>query len=314
MTRFPRKFSSSGRGERPCRDFCRRFRAFLLPISLACALACGSSAPKPFVPPLPMDPKYGVLHQVGQGETLSLVARSYQRDIELLIWLNQLSPPYHLREGEYLYIPPRNDNTVVREGTVTLEYIREQRKKAELRDASPSRVTAKDLKAWAAEETPQEKPQPRNLSQDPAAGRDKERLLPQVAPSLGKSTFAWPVAGRYMRGFSDDWRQPHKGVDVGAAEGDPVYASREGRVLLTGNVGSYGLLAVVGHKGGFATLYAHLSESLVTEGKTVKQRECIGRVGSTGRSTGPHLHFEIRYNGTAVNPEKHLPKTELARK
>jgi murein DD-endopeptidase MepM/ murein hydrolase activator NlpD len=71
---------------------------------------------------------------------------------------------------------------------------------------------------------------------------------------------------------------------------------------------------VVGHKGGFATLYAHLSACLVTEGKTVKQHECIGRVGSTGRSTGPHLHFEIRYNGEAVDPCKYLPKTELARK
>ena len=312
MTRLPRKPSSPGRGERPCRDFCRRLRAFLLLISLACALACGSSAPKPFVPQLPMDPKYGVLHQVGQGETLSLVARSYQRDIELLIWLNQLSPPYHLREGEYLYIPPRNDNTVVRQGTVTLDYIQQERKKAELRDAS-SGVTTEDLKAWADEETPGNEPRPRSLEGEPPAGQGKGRFLPLVTPSPGKSTFAWPVAGRYMRGFSDDWRQPHKGVDIAAAQGDPVGASREGRVLLTGKVGSYGLLVVVGHKDGFATLYAHLSESLVTEGKTVKQHECIGRVGSTGRATGPHLHFEIRCSGAAVNPEKHLPKTELAR-
>jgi murein DD-endopeptidase MepM/ murein hydrolase activator NlpD len=79
-------------------------------------------------------------------------------------------------------------------------------------------------------------------------------------------------------------------------------------VLQSGRLGEYGNLVVLDHGGGYSTLYGHVSKSLVREGQKVRAGETIALVGSTGRSTGPHLHFEIRYNAKAIDPERKLSK------
>jgi murein DD-endopeptidase MepM/ murein hydrolase activator NlpD len=98
--------------------------------------------------------------------------------------------------------------------------------------------------------------------------------------------------------------RPHHGVDYGAPYGSPVYAVAEGVVKRAGWMGGYGKAVIIRHSNGFETLYGHLSSILVKVGDRVEQGRMIGRVGSTGLSTGPHLHFEVRKDGKLVNPLK----------
>ena len=97
----------------------------------------------------------------------------------------------------------------------------------------------------------------------------------------------------------------HAGIDLGAPAGTPVAVTGNGTVSFAGFAGSYGLLVVVNHGNGMQTRYAHLSRIGVTRGQAVRQGDTVGLVGSTGRSTGPHLHYEVRNGGQTVNPLAH---------
>ena len=99
------------------------------------------------------------------------------------------------------------------------------------------------------------------------------------------------------------------GLDIAAPEGTAINAAADGTVTFAGERGTYGNLVGITHENGFVTYYAHCSQLLVQEGDTVEQGETIALVGSTGRSTGPHLHFEVRVNGQRTNPRHYLPGT-----
>lgn len=124
--------------------------------------------------------------------------------------------------------------------------------------------------------------------------------------------FMLPVAGEYTSFFG--WRthpvfgdaRHHDGVDIAAAEGTPVVSAKSGVVKMADWMGGYGLAILVDHGNGYQTLYAHLSQLHVQTGETVAQGQVIGAVGSTGLSTGPHLHFEIRRQGQPVDPLPYL--------
>lgn len=94
----------------------------------------------------------------------------------------------------------------------------------------------------------------------------------------------------------------HHGVDLAAASGTPVYATGSGRVVFSGRSGGYGLLVVIDHGNGVTTRMGHLSALLVAQGEEVEAGEAVGRVGATGRATGPHVHYEIRVDGGSVDP------------
>ena len=98
----------------------------------------------------------------------------------------------------------------------------------------------------------------------------------------------------------------HSGQDIDARTGDPVVAGASGKVTFVGWQNGYGQLVVIDHGGGLTTRYGHLSHIDVAQDQTVERSEFIGRVGSTGRSTGPHLHYEIRINDEPVNPLQYL--------
>ena len=98
----------------------------------------------------------------------------------------------------------------------------------------------------------------------------------------------------------------HTGVDFRGEPGDPVRAAAAGKVIQAERNGGYGLMVEVDHGNGIVTRYAHLSAVSVSEGATVDVGAVIGRIGSTGRSTGPHLHYEVRVNGEAVDPQRYL--------
>ncbi len=99
----------------------------------------------------------------------------------------------------------------------------------------------------------------------------------------------------------------HTGVDIGAPSGQAVWAAKEGRVIFAGVKGGYGNTVIIQHEGNVATLYAHLSALRTSEGEVVEQGELVGLIGSTGWSTGPHLHFETRVNGEPKDPQLFLP-------
>jgi len=126
--------------------------------------------------------------------------------------------------------------------------------------------------------------------------------VPQGARGTGR--FQWPVLGTVTQGY---W-WGHRALDLGAGTGSPVYAADGGFVSFAGwtDIG-YGNLVVIDHANGYATYYAHLSAFRVYVGQSVQRGRLIGLVGSTGNSTGPHLHFEIRYNSSLLNPGVYLP-------
>jgi murein DD-endopeptidase MepM/ murein hydrolase activator NlpD len=118
--------------------------------------------------------------------------------------------------------------------------------------------------------------------------------------------FVWPVNAPITSPFGWRWGRMHEGVDLGAAYGTPIAAAAAGVVIYAGWEDGYGNLVVIDHGGGLATAYGHQSRIAVSVGQSVSQGELVGYVGSTGHSTGPHLHFEVRVNGQAVDPLGYL--------
>ena len=118
--------------------------------------------------------------------------------------------------------------------------------------------------------------------------------------------FVWPVLGPVTSPFGWRWGRMHEGIDIGAASGTPIRAAAAGTVIYAGWLGGYGNLSVIDHGGGVATAYGHQSGLAAGNGAFVAQGQVIGYVGSTGHSTGPHLHFEVRVNGVPQDPLGYL--------
>jgi murein DD-endopeptidase MepM/ murein hydrolase activator NlpD len=139
------------------------------------------------------------------------------------------------------------------------------------------------------------------------------RAYENVLRERGYTPSVWPIVGKLESGFGGR-RNPfggnsyefHSGQDIDAAMGDPVVAGASGKVTFAGWQNGYGQLVVIDHGGGLTTRYGHLSHIDVAQDQTVTRSQFIGRVGSTGRSTGPHLHYEIRINDEPVNPLQYL--------
>lgn len=141
----------------------------------------------------------------------------------------------------------------------------------------------------------------------PPAGTGLEQTL-QPSPTA----FIWPAAGPVTSPFGPR-KDPlgsgydfHPGMDIAAAEGSPIRAAAAGRVIQAGDDGGYGNVVVIDHGNGLTTRYAHCSQTFATVGQMVQAGDQIAAVGSTGRSTGPHLHFEVREGQRPVDPSTFL--------
>ena len=122
-----------------------------------------------------------------------------------------------------------------------------------------------------------------------------------------KANFIWPVEGRISDVFNSTESKRHQGIDVPSPLGTPIKASSPGTVIYSSNtIKGYGNLIILRHSEEFVTVYAHNQVNLVEEGNWVERGQIIGKVGQTGRATGPHLHFEIRKNNKAVDPLPYL--------
>lgn len=241
------------------------------------------------IPPLPKV----ITYTVRPGDTMSSIAARFGLTLDALRWSNPKFEhnPDDIYPGDVLRIPPINGVVVeVQEGD-TIEGL-----------ARRYNVPPEVIREYAANRlSPPYTLQPGTLIVIP--GGSKERNLPPPRAYSGY-TYMWPTRGVITQGFSTH----HKGVDIATIYGAYVYASRRGRVRsVTWDDTGYGYMVIIDHGDGWNTLYAHLKGALVQPGQYVRQGEIIGRVGGTGRATGPHVHFEVRKGRVRYDPMKFLP-------
>lgn len=235
-----------------------------------------------------------VQYQVQPGDTIDSISQYYNVDAEIVALMNGLEDQSKLREHQLLLIP--NEQTIVyqvKEGDnlsgIALEY----------NVPVDKIIDENELSGQNGLEIGQQ------LAISVPLAR--EVISPNISRGQSFLSFLWPVDGIVSSPFGlRDGRQ-HQGLDIAADYGLPVKAARGGRVTFAGPRGTYGKAIIIQHAAGFYTLYAHTSKILVNTGDIVETGQEIALIGSTGRSTGPHLHFEIRRNEVPLNPIKFLP-------
>ncbi len=177
-----------------------------------------------------------------------------------------------------------------------------------------ARVAEEEAAAWHAAVTWHAAVQAAEAEAAEMARALSERLVREAVSSRGRTrpALSWPAAGPITGTYGE--RRPghsHAGIDINGDTGDPVWAAAAGVVVTAGAAPSgysgYGTMVLIDHGFGMSTLYAHLSKVDVRPGDPVQSGARVGSVGSTGNSTGSHLHFEVRISGATVEPRDHLP-------
>ncbi len=218
---------------------------------------------------------YGIYHRVREGETLQSLSVRYHVDIDKLRDANTLGSADEVRPGDYLFIPgvkaPYEETAVP----------------APSQSKKPESAPVKTGKAALA-------------TTHGTSGKDLS--------ATGDSQFIWPVRGVVTSLFGMRDGSPHEGIDISVPEGTPVVAAGDGKVIFAADHGAYGNVVIIQHADNYFTVYAHNSKLLVQEGQTVKAGEKIALSGSTGRSSGPHLHFEVRIGAKPQDPMRFLPR------
>jgi len=149
--------------------------------------------------------------------------------------------------------------------------------------------------------------------------RELKQFLEEKRSLLASTPTIPPVRGLLTAGFGyrsspfTGQREMHEGLDIAAPHGTPILATADGIVSFAGPLSAYGNVVFINHGHGFATFYSHNSRNAVREGQQVKRGETIAYIGTTGRTTGPHVHYEIQINGSAVNPLKYIIDTSWLR-
>lgn len=244
-----------------------------------------------------------ITHTVVAGDSLYGIAKKYKLSAETVMFANGLERnPDLLRLGQKLTILPIDGiyHTVAKNDTID-------------KIAKTYKVTADAIIKYALNKLDARNPTIVAGQKLIVPGGKKTIPVPQVqvyrgavpaGAKKGTGRFVWPTSGYVTQGF----KPYHRALDIARAIGTPVKASDSGYVVVAGwsNVG-YGNYIVIDHGNGFQTLYGHLSRIFVQPGDVVGQGAIIGHMGNTGRSTGPHLHFEIRKGGVQLNPLSYLP-------
>ena len=261
-----------------------------------------------------------IVYEVMQGDAVFSIAQKFEISPETLLWSNFATlrdDPHALSPEQILVIPPTDG--------ILYEWEEGDRLQEVAREFWAS---ADDILMWAGNKLDLTNPEiePGEMVMIPGGRREFQQwIVPTYAvgragvnsnvpdgcsiagPLLGGSGwFQWPADNRYLSG--NDYWSGHLAIDIAAASGAPIYAADSGVVVYAGwDSRGYGNVVMIDHLNGYQTLYAHLSSINVSCGSNVVQGNMVGRGGSTGNSTGPHLHFEVRYMGGFINPWTILP-------
>lgn len=239
-------------------------------------------------------------YEVQQGDTVSSIAEKFGISQDTIIWENNLSKKTVLKPGQTLRILPVAGISYKVQKGETIYSI------AKRTNSEPQAIVDFPFNTFVNDETfalavgqvliipdgtpPAQAPAPSSFA----------RRTPDAGTVTASGDFVWPASGRISQGFA--WY--HKGVDIANKDGPDILAADAGTIILAGwpdNAG-YGNRIIIDHGNGYTTLYAHMAQIYVTVGQTVRRGSPIGKMGSTGRSTGTHLHIEIRRDGVAINP------------
>ena len=279
---------------------------------------------------IPNRQRRGILkYTVQAGDTLFGIAALYGLTPETLLWANfdaLQDNPHLLKPGMELNIPPVNGIVYTVESGDTVESIAAKYKATtdaiyadayewnQLKPGQQPQVGAvliipggsREFKSWALTAAANDNVAT-NSDGVPVARNSNAGFCKDVSVGLvGSGSFIWPAPQHWVSG--NNYAPWHPGIDIAAHMGDPIYAADNGTVVYAGwNTWGYGNLVVIDHGNGWQTWYAHNSAIYVGCGQNVFQGSTIAAAGSTGRSTGPHLHFETRFNGTLPNPFNVLP-------
>lgn len=244
-------------------------------------------------------------YQVKSGDTISSVAREHGISVDTIKWANNLSDVDTIKPGDVLKILPETGvSHVVKSGDTLESVAKKYQAEPQAILVFPFNDVPDDFSLRAGQTLiipdgqppevkapPKAKPQPRYLAEGPASPTF-------VAP--GGANFIWPTSGGLTQYFA--WY--HQGIDVANRNAPGISAADGGTVIMAGwpDNSGYGNRVVIDHGNGYRSLYAHLSNVYVSTGQLVSRGQVIGKMGSTGRSTGIHLHFEIQFKGASLNP------------
>jgi len=252
---------------------------------------------------IPERPRYDVLkHTVQRGDSLYRISKEFNIKPETVLWANfdvLEDDPHSLKPGQELNLPPIDGLLYTWEDGDTIEGI-----------AAEYEAQAEDIISWPGNNLDLADPKPAIGQLIMIPGGWRESKAPTVDAggaaagtcNVTSSGFGWPAGDTYLSG--NDYFPGHYGIDISAVEGAPIYAAASGVVTkaLSGWNSGYGNYIVIDHCNGYSTLYAHLSAINVSSGMVVGRGTVIGASGNTGNSFGAHLHFEVRLNGSFVNP------------
>lgn len=249
--------------------------------------------------------KRPTIYTVKEGDTIATIAATFNISGNTVLWANGLNARSVIKVGDHITILPTTGVLhTVQSGDTVLGIAKKYEAKGSeivayngLGDSSKLSIGQKVMvpDGYIA---PQQAPSiiPRGTQ---VAGRDTpDGPTPEPAPIVN-SGLAWPTTTKHI---SQYFKWGHTGIDIDNRSRPAVYSASEGTVQFTGWLGGYGNLIIVDHGSGMTTYYAHLDKFYVTKGQQVTKGAAIGKMGSTGRSTGPHVHFEVRKNGRPINP------------
>ncbi len=244
-----------------------------------------------------------VEYTVQEGDVLGAIAERFEISVNTILWENNLTWNSTIRPGQKLRIPPGTGiSYTVASGDTVLGIAKKYQADADQIININKLASATDIKAGQKLFIPNGiKPTQVTSSYKPRTAPTYEpRPTVTETPVDSGAKLLWPTDSQRITQY---FSLRHTGLDIGNKTGNPIYAAESGKVEKAGwNSGGYGNYVIINHGNGLTTLYAHASKLYVSAGDTVARGDLIAAVGNTGRSTGPHLHFEVRSNDSRTNP------------